>query len=65
LSFEVLGESEAPLGLFYLETTGASSVFIATIAIFSDLNGALIQINHWIARPFTAWRRKAGCRRYL
>lgn len=44
LSVETLGESEAPLALLYRETTGASSGFIAAIAIFSVLNGALIQI---------------------
>ena len=44
LSVEMLDESEAPLALLYGETTGVSSGFIAAIAIFSVLNGALSQI---------------------
>ncbi len=44
LPVAALGESEAPLALLYRETTGASSGLIAGIAIFSILNGALIQM---------------------
>jgi APA family basic amino acid/polyamine antiporter len=44
LSVEILGESEAPSVFLYREATGAYFGFIAAIAIFSILNGALIQI---------------------
>lgn len=44
LSFEVLGENEAPVTLLYRETKSISFRFIAAIAIFSVLNDALMKM---------------------